>query len=32
MITVFENGAVINTVNFEEIKERAVVVREAQEV
>jgi nicotinamide phosphoribosyltransferase len=28
MITVFENGEIINTVSFEEIKERAVVVKE----
>ena len=28
MITVFENGEIINSVSFEEIKERAVVVKE----
>lgn len=28
MITVFENGEIINTVSFEEIRERAVVVKE----
>jgi nicotinamide phosphoribosyltransferase len=32
LITVFENGEIINTVNFEEIRERAVVVKEAAEV
>jgi nicotinamide phosphoribosyltransferase len=30
MITVFENGEIINSVSFEEVKERAVVVQEAQ--
>jgi nicotinamide phosphoribosyltransferase len=29
LITVFENGEIINTVSFEEIRERAVVVKEA---
>ena len=28
MITVFENGEIINTVSFEEVRERAVVVKE----
>ena len=28
MITVFENGEIINTVSFEEVKERAVVAKE----
>jgi nicotinamide phosphoribosyltransferase len=32
LITVFENGEIINTVSFEEIRERAVVVKEAAEV
>jgi nicotinamide phosphoribosyltransferase len=32
LITVFENGAIINTVSFEEIKERAVVAKEVQMV
>jgi nicotinamide phosphoribosyltransferase len=28
MITVFENGTIINTSSFEEIRERAVVTKE----
>jgi nicotinamide phosphoribosyltransferase len=30
LVTVFENGKIINTVSFEEVKERAVIAREVQ--